>query len=464
MRKHVLFREPDVVAEESTYTPVRVLELEIGQPLPSLCPLDEKTGQYYRYARCLIRLHTQPLGIVEIELPGEVEPHSYVSRIWSALSEQINEHLRQDGLPEVTGLGESGICCPDTPLCMCERETFAADPPFVSVIIATRDRPETLRSCLLALVDQHYTKYEIIVVDNAPSTNDTARVVHQFYQDGPQIRYVREDHPGLSWARNRGIEMARGEILAFTDDDMIVDAYWLLELVRGFYRADHIACVTGLILPMQLETVSQFWFEEYGGYGKGFKQRIFDLQENHPGTPLYPYKAGDFGSGGCMAFTAAFLRSVNGFDSALGAGSPAKGAEEIVAFFQVITKGYKLFYEPAAIAYHLHHRDYTNLQRQIYNYGIGLTVFLTRSICNNPFLLFDLLAKIPYGFFFILSRHSPKNSKKSIHYPKKLTRLELQGMLRGPFAYVRSRLALRRTYKRIPLRRAGDTWSRAREV
>jgi GT2 family glycosyltransferase len=267
------------------------------------------------------------------------------------------------------------------------------------------------------------------------------------YQDETQIRYVREDHPGLSWARNCGMMAAKGEILAFTDDDMIIDSYWLLELVRGFSRTDDVACVTGLILPVELETPAQFWFEEFGGYSKGYTRRIFDLKENHPKTPLYPYTTGSFGSGGNMAFTATFLRRVGGFACTLGTGTPARGAEDITAFFQVITKGYKLIYVPAAVAYHLHLRDYICLRKQIYNYGIGLTVYIMKNLFDNPFLLFDLATKIPYGFFFILSNHSPKNSKKSIHYPKELTILELQGMLYGPFAYIKSCCALRNIYK-----------------
>ena len=125
---------------------------------------------------------------------------------------------------------------------------------------------------------------------------------------------MREDHPGLSWARNCGIMAARGEILAFTDDDVVVDAYWLTSLVRGFEVAEKVACVTGLILPLELETPAQFLFEAYGGFTRGFIRRIFDLKEHRPQLPLHPYIAGRFGTGASMAFTAAFLDSEGGFD------------------------------------------------------------------------------------------------------------------------------------------------------
>src|SRR5215467_11371185 len=147
------------------------------------------------------------------------------------------------------------------------------------------------------------------------------------------------------------------------------------------------------------------------------------MTENHPKTPLYPYTAGQLGTGASMAFTAEFLRCIGGFDPALGPGSPAQGGEDLTVFFQAITRGYRLVYEPASLAYHPHRRDYAALCKQIYHYGVGLAAYLTRSVLAAPRLLFDLIPRLPYGLVFMLSAHSPKNSKKSVHYPKELTLL-----------------------------------------
>ena len=282
-------------------------------------------------------------------------------------------------------------------------------------------------------MDLEYLQYEIIVVDNAPSTSATADFIRQTYQGVPRVRYFREDHPGASWARNRGMMEARGEILAFTDDDVIVDRYWLLELVRAFSHTDDVACVTGLIMPLELETQAQQRLEEYGGFSKGFTQLIFDMEGHRPKTPLYPYTAGQFGTGANMAFRIEVLRKLGGFDVALGPASHARGGEDLAAFFQVVTQGYKLIYEPAALLYHPHCRDYTALRKQLYNYGIGLAAYLTKSVFDNPRLLFNLITKLPYGLFFTLSVNSPKNRKKSTQYPQDLTIAELKGMLYGPF-------------------------------
>jgi hypothetical protein len=151
-----------------------------------------------------------------------------------------------------------------------------------------------------------------------------------------------------------------------------------------------------------------------------------------------------------MAFTAAFLRSIGGFDPGLGAGRRA-GGEDIAAFLQVIIRGHKLVYEPASLLYHLHRRDYAALCKQIYHYGTAATASLTKAVLENPLLLFDLIAKVPelpYALFFILSSRSPKSKKGSKDDLKELAALERKGMLHGPFAYIYSRWEMRKLYRK----------------
>ncbi len=434
------------------FTPARILEIELEHPLPIISAFDEKKGSRYRRAHCLVRLHTLPLGLVELKFDQDkLNPDEYAPVIWWALNKQINEHLQQDGLPPVTALTSNGLPGSSIPLCIEEREQFLIDAPFVSVIVSTRDRPEQLATCLSSLMALRYPHYEVIVVDNAPGTNVTTDLVQKLSLNAPFIRYVREDRPGLSWARNYGIMVARGEILAFTDDDVVVDPYWLAGLAREFGAADDVVCVSGLVLPLELETPAQFLFEEYGGFNKGFAHRIFKLSMKNyfSEMPLYPYVPGRFGAGASMAFTSDFLRKIGGFDPALGGSGPSRNGQDIAMFLQVILEGYKIVYQPGALLYHLHRRDYAGLCKQIYYYGIGTTAFLTKIVLENPLRLFDLVAKVPYGLFFILSSRSPKNRKRSKDYPKDLILLERKGMLYGPLAYVLSRRGLSRIRKEL---------------
>ncbi len=349
------------------------------------------------------------------------------------MAKQINDHLRQDGLPALSTLGDFGICCHGIPRCIEEREAFLTHAPFVSVIVPTHNRSDQIAVCLQHLLALDYPQYEIIVVDNAPDTNATQQVVEAIAREAPRVRYIREDRPGLPSARNAGTRAAKAEYLAFTDDDVVVDRYWLAELMCGFTVDNDVACATGLILPLELETVPQLWFEQYSGYSKGFVQHIYDLNEHRQSHPLFPYNAGSLGSGASMAFKAAILHELGDFDPVL------ENSSDIEALFRVIIHGHKLVYQPTALLYHPSHRTYAALCKQIYKYGIWLTGLLTKILVDNPRLIPDFLPKLPYFIFLAFGTSSGKNKKKQADYPKELNSLEVKGMLRGSFVYLRRR-------------------------
>src|SRR4051794_13704771 len=107
--------------------------------------------------------------------------------------------------------------------------------PMLSIVLCTYNRAPLLARALTALVAAAADDAELIVVDNN-STDGTAGVVRQF-ADGPlHIRAVHEPRQGLSFARNTGICAARGELIAFTDDDVVVGREWIKSLRRGFER------------------------------------------------------------------------------------------------------------------------------------------------------------------------------------------------------------------------------------
>jgi GT2 family glycosyltransferase len=365
------------------------------------------------------------------------------------LRAEIIVHLHRDGWLAPTALEPTGIPSTGMPPCLQERARLLANAPFVSVVVATHDRPASLAACLRSLLSLDYPNYEIIVVDNAPRTSATADVVRHTYGAVAHVHYVREDRPGGAWSHNRGLKDVKAPLVAVTDDDVVVDRHWLAELVKGFSVAENVACVTGMIFPTELETPAQLWIEQYGGFGKGFTRRVFDLVGHRPKNPLFPYAAGAFGSGANMAFRTSVLRALGGFDPVLGAGNVACGGDDLAAFFQVITAGYTLVYEPAAIVHHRHHRNYDELRQQMYGYGVGLTAYLTKSLVDQPGLLLDVAARIPHGLVYALSSRSPKNMRKLVDYPRELTTIERKGMLYGPYAYLRGRWQTRKITKQL---------------
>ena len=424
------------------FKPTRVLEVEIGRPLSPLTALDPRTNRSYERALVLVRLHTRPIGIVDVGLgPDGLGEDALARAIWHSLKTEINEHVGRDGLPAVSGLDAAGVPTVAQPRCLEERERFLVDAPPASVVVATRDRPVSLATCLRSLMALEYPNYEVIVVDNAPRTNATADLVRQTYGDSSRVRYAREDRPGLASAHNRGLREVRAdsEIVAFTDDDVVADAHWLTELAKAFRAAPDVGCVTGMIFPAELETPAQVWIEQFGGFNKGFHRLVFDMKENRPNDPLYPYAPGRFGSGANMAFLTSVLQQMGGFDPAIGTGTAAQGGDDLAAFFEVIFRGHTLVYEPAAVVHHTHHREYAALRRQVYGYGVGLAAYLTKSVIDHPELLLDVARRVPQGVAYALSPRSRKNVKKRADYPPELTRIERKGMLYGPVAYVRSR-------------------------
>lgn len=436
-RKQIVTAIP---AQVTRFRPFRLVEVELSQLLPEISACDPATGRNYDRALILVRLHSQPIGILELTIDGiNLDSATYAQAVFDQLGAAINEHLRADGLPEIIALPPEGIRNANQPACLQARDAWLATAPRVSVIIATHNRTDSLSKCLQAILASEYPDFEIVVVDNAPKNDDTLDYIRANFGESGRVRYVRENRPGLGRAHNAGLKVVDTDIVVFTDDDVIVDRFWLLEMVKGFSMADNVGCVTGLIIPAELETEAQLWIEQYSGFSKGFKRRVFNLHTHRVPGVLYPYTAGVFGSGASMAFTMQALRDIGGFDPALGAGTVALGGDDLDAFFQVVTKGYNLVYEPAAILRHSHRREYAGLQRQAYGYGVGLTAYLTKTIMNEPQRLLDLLIAFPSGVAHILSPTSPKNNRKQTDYPRELNWLERKGMLYGPIAYWRSR-------------------------
>jgi GT2 family glycosyltransferase len=424
-----LIKQPD----SQMFLPVRVMDIEIGEPLPSIPHIDQLNGQEYSKALVLVRLHTQPLGSVHIEFNGAPARAVQVGeRIWADLSTQIHDHMSRDGI-DVNVLGLAGLATSSQPRCLTLRTEFLTRAPLISVVIATHDRATSLARTLDSLGRLEYPSYEVIVVDNAPSSDATRALLATKY---PTVRYVREDQAGLAVAHNRGLMEVTAPIVAFTDDDVEVDSHWLTTIAEAFDLGPDVACVTGMILPAELHTPAQLMIEEYG-YSKGFARRVFDLKINRPSGILYPYTAGVFGSGANMAFRTSAIKATGGFDPALGAGSLAKGGDDLSGFFNIVVAGYQLVYQPASILRHWHRREYDALLRQAYGYGVGLTAYLTSVVFHQPLRFVDMALRAPFGLVHAL-RLRTANAEQRAAYPMELARTERHGMLAGPAAYIRS--------------------------
>jgi glycosyltransferase involved in cell wall biosynthesis len=325
----------------------------------------------------------------------------------------------------------------------------------VSVVVATRERPDELGECLCSLLAQTHAPELVVVVDDAPGSTETPAVVRASDPRGTRIRYIEGEGAGLAAAHNRGLEEVGSPIVAFTDDDVVADRSWLAAIAESFELSPRVGCVTGAILPLELETREQVWLDGYARFHKGGERLLFDLAANRPDDPLFPLAAGSFGSGANMAFRTDALADMGGFDPALGAGTIARGGDDLAAFHEVVQCGHTLVYEPAAVVRHRHARDYEALRRQVYGYGVGLTAYLTKAMLDRPRLIGTAVRRLAPALAHVLGARSTKNSARPGDYPRELVRLERRGMLAGPLAYLRSRARQRDHERRVELAQMG---------
>jgi hypothetical protein len=145
-----------------------------------------------------------------------------------------------------------------------------------------------------------------------------------------------------------------------------------------------------------------------------------------------------------MAFRTSYLQERGGFDEALGAGTVAMGGDDLAAFYDVISGGNRLVYEPAAIVLHQHPRHYAALKRQAYGYGAGLGAHLTRCLLRSPQMALVFLchasALIQRGTEVLRPGKAPDLPA----YPSELNRVQLKGLLFGPGRFLLSRWRSRR--------------------
>jgi GT2 family glycosyltransferase len=280
---------------------------------------------------------------------------------------------------------------------------------------------------------------EIMVVDNAPSDRRTKNLVASL----PEVHYVCEPKPGLNFARNKALQEARGDLLAFIDDDVKVDRYWLAGLMEAWGENPDAAAFTGLVLPSELGTEAQIMFERRGGFRRGFDKIRYG--QTLPGNSMYPCGAGIFGAGANMAFQRKILLSLGGFDVALDTGPHLPGGGDLDIFYRVIRAGYPLVYEPRYMVFHQHRREIKALRRQYWkSWGLGFTTFVVKSFKTDPPQRANITRLVIWWFMDQL-RHLLKSLQGRDPLPPKMILAEFGGGVLGLFgAYQRS---VRRTEK-----------------
>ncbi len=243
--------------------------------------------------------------------------------------------------------------------------------PSYSVIVCTRDRTQDLDNCLQSILNSTQGACEILVIDNDPPNDDTKDLAEHY-----SVKYFREMKRGLNWARTCGAKAATGDILIYTDDDVVVDAEWINNILRPF-KAPRVAAVTGLTLPVELESHAQSFFEFYGGHGRGFERKFFDY------TVIPACAAGLVGSGANMAIRRELVLKHKLFEQELDAGTRTLSGGDTYAYYQLLDAGHQIVYEPDALVWHRHRRDDASLVHMLYGYSVGGFALLMRCLFEH---------------------------------------------------------------------------------
>ncbi len=387
----------------------RIIELPLEAP-----PEDISAPDGYDHVLVLARRRGSPVALARIPLDGG---RVRASEVRSALARSIEaatvrSELRRDLAGPAADDGG--------PL------------PTATVAICTRERPDDLERCLAALAELAHKPDQILVVDNNPSTDRTRLVAERH----PGLQYVMEPRRGLDNARNRAMREAKGQVVAFIDDDAVADRLWLGALLRPF-RDPQVQCVTGLTMPLELETPAQEMFETFTGFSlRGFVRRTF---QSPPDDPL---ATGSIGAGANMAVRASVIAEIGEFDPALDAGTPTQSGGDHEFFSRVLRRGHRIVYEPDALNWHRHRRSWEELRQVIHGYGVGVYASWTRS------LLVERDRRVfgrAFGWFLHVQGPGLLKSmlKPSPDRPRELLWAELKGCCAGPFAYLSSRRSQR---------------------
>lgn len=274
---------------------------------------------------------------------------------------------------------------------------------LITVIVCTYNRAQLLKNCLRSLEKQTADKkiYEVIVVNNN-SIYGTQTIVEVFVRKRPNFRIVTEKNQGLSYARNRGWEEAKGKYVAYIDDDAIAESDWVEQIVRFFTDHPKIPVFGGPYGRFFLNSPPIWFPENYGTLNLGNKTKIL----NHKDEWL---------SGSNIIFSKLILEKYKGFVINLGMkGGKILYGEETELLVRLRKDKESVYYVPAISVKHLVADYKLNLwwllKSDFYrNFSISLMNNDRLDLLRGLFYLIKSLFQLP--FYFLMLTKDPLKRK-----------------------------------------------------
>ncbi len=290
----------------------------------------------------------------------------------------------------------------------------------ISIIIPTYNRCNSLKICLKHIFNSNYPKdkFEIIVVDDG-STDNTKMVINQLIKEYKtkkkfNLKYFYQMNSGPATARNLGLKYAKGEIIAFTDDDCIVDYDWLCAIEMGFTNNSNIDCVKGKINAYNPNKLSKVIVKSIHGRKKS-------------------------GSTNNIAYKKQILDKLKGFDTRF-----AFNFEDVDLKWRFRLKGYKYIFLSDMIVWHKYVRNLKGFKEQSFKSGIGLRIFFYKHILFHPIIsigiLFHCFYYFPISWLYLLLNNLKKNRQITKSYIKSIRSIYV---VKGFFSKSKSNLRIK---------------------
>jgi glycosyltransferase involved in cell wall biosynthesis len=250
----------------------------------------------------------------------------------------------------------------------------------ISVLLCTRNRHAKLHKAIESILRNSYRDFELIVVDQ--STGDESRARVESFRD-PRLVYIRTDTVGLSRARNIAIRAARGDIVAFVDDDCICDPNWLSSIMAEFRRDPSVMGVFGRVVA-------------YGEQGDGmFCPCLIDVHERRTvDAPVIPQQV--LGSGNNMSFRRDVFCRIGLFIESLGAGTHMKSGEDTEFVYRALRLRMKFVFAPDPLVYHDNWLPLAQYQLLARAYILGYGAVFTKFALHLDGIAFTELLRTAY--------------------------------------------------------------------
>lgn len=285
----------------------------------------------------------------------------------------------------------------------------APGPTHVSAIICTRNRGDKISAAVTSVLACDYPSFDVTIIDQ--STDDLTReAVEKLAAEEPRLRYVHSTEPGLSKAYNNGVKRTAGEILAFTDDDCLVDPDWITTIVNAFEAEPDGELLYGRVVA--------------AGTSEGDEALTpaLDIPEAERLAKGEGFKI--FGMGACFAARRRLFERAGMFDEYLGGGGPLWSSQDYDLEYRAYQAGCVILLRPDVVVRHDGRREAEDWPKLLLAYGSGDGAFYMKHVrCRDPYAVWLLSRQFGYVSARCMAKLALRRPDNDRHY--------LRGMVRG---------------------------------